>query len=102
VTQIEATADRLAAALAARHVGCGTIECGHVAAPPTGRAAYGDVVANVFLDEDDGLAKVTVSILWRDDEGDLLDVVDVADDLDAEDADSVSGAAFRATEWGGA
>lgn len=92
--QIEATADRLAFKLGARHVGCGTIECGHIAA--RAGAAYGDVVAHVFLDEDDGLAKVTVSILWRDDEGDLLDVVDVADDLDAEDASSVDAAVTAA------
>lgn len=99
---IETVADRIAVAIGARHVGEGHIECGDTSARPPKGATYGDVVTNVYLDEDDGVIKVCVCVVWRDEEGDIVDVVDVVDRLSPDDTDSISGAVFRATERGAA
>ncbi len=99
--EIEETADRIAFALGARHVGEGHIECGDTSADnPSAEVAYGDVVTNVYLDEDDGVIRVAVSIVWRDGEGDIVDVGEVAEGLDPDDLDSIRAAVVRATEWG--
>lgn len=95
--EIEETADRIAFALGARHVGEGHIECGDTSADnPSAEVAYGDVVTNVYLDEDDGVIRVAVSIVWRDGEGDIVDVGEVADRLSPDDTDSIAAAIVAA------
>jgi len=89
---MHAIAESLATLLAARHVGEGIIECGDTSADhPSTEAAYGDVV--VVVSEDDATA--TVSILWRDEDGDLLDGVDVVENVPVSDVDTIRAAVGR-------
>ena len=95
--EIEETADRIASLLGCRHVGEGHIECGDTDLDlPFEGITCGDVVTNVYADEDDGFVRVSVSVVWRDREGDIVDVVDIASGLDPLDGDSIAAAVVNA------
>lgn len=74
-------AARILAALAdadilAVHHGQGVLSCGDTAADhPSAEAAYGEVMAVVSEDLD----TVAVSVVWRDEDGDIVDADDGAD-----------------------
>ncbi len=89
----------IAAAVGGRDCGDGVVFfCETDADNPSTEVAYGDVMG--VVDADDGT--VTVSVLWRNEEGEVVDGVDVAQDLDPSDHDSIAAAVVRATEWGAA
>jgi hypothetical protein len=89
----------IAAAVGGRDCGDGVVFfCETDADNPSTEVAYGEVMG--VVDADDGT--VTVSVLWRNEEGEVVDGVDVAQDLDPSDHDSIAAAVVRATEWGAA
>lgn len=96
--EIEEAADRIAFAIGRRHVGEGHIECGETDADnPSAEVAYGDVVTSVYLDEEDGVVKVCVAIVWRDEEGEPVDGDTVAEGLDPNDLDGIVAEVKRLT-----
>jgi hypothetical protein len=74
----------LAARLNGRHVGDGVVECGDTSLTHP-RATYGEIVA--VVDSDTGA--VTVSILWRDDDGEMITAYDLTEDIPHTDTDAI-------------
>jgi len=74
----------LAALLNGRHVGDGIVECGDTSLTHP-RATYGDIV--VVVDPDTG--SVVVSILWRNDDGDMITAYDLTEDVPHTDTDAI-------------
>jgi len=90
------TGATIAAVVGGRDLGDGVVFfCETDTDHPSTEVAYGDVMGVV---EDDGT--VTVSVVWRDEEGEPVDGVAVAEGLDPDDLDSIRAAVVRATEWG--
>jgi hypothetical protein len=74
----------LAALLNGRHVGDGVVEFGDTSLTHP-RAAYGEIVA--VVDPDTG--SVVVSILWRDDDGNMVTIYDLTEDVPHTDTDAI-------------
>lgn len=91
---INSIAARILAALAdadilAVHHGQGVLSCGDTAADhPSTEAAYGEVMAVVHPADGDSPALVAVSVVWRDDDGDIVDADDGAD-FNPDDLDGI-------------